>query len=471
MSESGNRKVSGKKGLGKLALFGIGAVVSVTSTRKGSKSWHGATLDWRRITHAEGTYHPEEHSEKARVSDHGTRVRISDLSRKTAIDAASLASSLASLFSYADSALELSVVGSDGSVHPVDQNVQLAGLEKEFEWSVPRDLPVDDDVRETLVSWGVTGLIVSAEKPLKSHIRGVTVYVNGRMANEPEFFDAAASSIAYTYITGYVNADLLDSVTPDVIATDRRAINWENPEAEELADALRATVQAVANERRKLREGKREDATKETVGTDGKAWASSIKGKQSTPVMNMLTTIHSEAVDLPPDTAKQMVSDLNAIAPPYADMFWRTLHPRVQSAIETLYRNEQYLSCVLEAHKTLVLMMREVTEDFDNAETYLFNTYLGDGKKLQLLRNLDASLLTPDSTRAFEDGHRDLSRGLHSAFRNPASHLPVVTLESIGLYSWQDCLDALSALSYTCRRIEHAAKSATANTDTPEVSS
>lgn len=37
-TESGNRRVSGKKGLGKLALFGIGRLIQVTTKRRGVES-------------------------------------------------------------------------------------------------------------------------------------------------------------------------------------------------------------------------------------------------------------------------------------------------------------------------------------------------------------------------------------------------------------------------------------------------
>lgn len=62
-------------------------------------------------------------------------------------------------------------------------------------------------------------------------MRGVAVYANARLVNEPESFGASDSSYAYAYLTGYIAVDGLDAIKPDVVATDRRAVNWDQPDA------------------------------------------------------------------------------------------------------------------------------------------------------------------------------------------------------------------------------------------------
>jgi HSP90 family molecular chaperone len=59
-SESGWRAVGGKKGLGKLALFGIGETILLTTKRRGASQNLHVALSWAEIKNATGTeYHPD----------------------------------------------------------------------------------------------------------------------------------------------------------------------------------------------------------------------------------------------------------------------------------------------------------------------------------------------------------------------------------------------------------------------------
>ena len=54
-SPSGKRKVTGRKGLGKLALFGIGDVIEVVTTKSGSKNRVKFVMDWGQAYKYQGT--------------------------------------------------------------------------------------------------------------------------------------------------------------------------------------------------------------------------------------------------------------------------------------------------------------------------------------------------------------------------------------------------------------------------------
>lgn len=119
-SESGARSVSGKKGLGKLALFGIGHEIEVLTTRAGNGEQLTLTMDWDALIGTEsGDYEPLSRIESADPSDHGTTVSVSRLTRSSDISASDLAESLSRLFQYSDSEVSLAVVGRDGTVIPV----------------------------------------------------------------------------------------------------------------------------------------------------------------------------------------------------------------------------------------------------------------------------------------------------------------------------------------------------------------
>lgn len=104
-SESGRRRVAGrKKGLGKLALFGIGERITIRTKRKGAPEWTIVSMDWEDLRQAAGgDYYPGTASQDADDPEtHGTEVLVERLKRKTAVDAPELASSLSQLFNYVD---------------------------------------------------------------------------------------------------------------------------------------------------------------------------------------------------------------------------------------------------------------------------------------------------------------------------------------------------------------------------------
>ena len=54
-------------------------------------------------------------------------------------------------------------------------------------------------------------------------------------------------------------------------------------------------------------------------------------------------------------------------------------------------------------------------------------------------------------------GHGLLARAIWKAFRNPISHELAADLRDSGLYTEQDCLDALGLLSHLFRRLDNSA--------------
>ena len=68
-SESRRRRVAGRKGLGKLALFGIGNRITIRTKRLGAPSWTVVTMDWDDLQKATGgDYYPDQSSQSATVS-------------------------------------------------------------------------------------------------------------------------------------------------------------------------------------------------------------------------------------------------------------------------------------------------------------------------------------------------------------------------------------------------------------------
>ncbi len=67
-------------------------------------------------------------------------------------------------------------------------------------------------------------------------------------------------------------------------------------------------------------------------------------------------------------------------------------------------------------------------------------------------------MLAPSTEDNMREGQRLLSEALWTGFRNPIQHEEVLELKSSGVFSYQDCLDALSLVSHLQRRVEFASK-------------
>ncbi|WP_338597159.1 TIGR02391 family protein [Saccharopolyspora sp. SCSIO 74807] len=455
-SESGRRTVSGKKGLGKLALFGIGHRVVVTTSRVGTGERLIVTMDWDDLigTH-DGDYRPDSTTESGEVADHGTSVEVSRLTRGSEVSPSDLAESLSRLFQYSDSEVELVVVRRDGQELPVTRDLRLNSVTSEFRWRVPEDLEAN---REDSVAVGLTGAVVAAEKPLPTQMRGITVYTNGRLANEPEFFGASDSSYAYAYLTGYVSADSLDAITPDVVATDRRAVNWDHPDAASIRTQLKRMVEEIALHRRRLRDEKKKRNLEAETGVDSDTWVDTVKGPERRSLRELINIIESEDTDMSDESRGRAVKSLKGLAPPYADLVWRHLHPSIQQASARYFKNEDYHQALVEGCKAYVADLRVVADMRNESESSLFGKALGEGKPVQFAQSFRAGdpAISGESANNLENGQRDLAKAIWSAFRNPLSHEPLETIRELDVITHHDCLDALSLMSHLRRRLDGA---------------
>jgi hypothetical protein len=314
LSESGRRTVSGKKGLGKLALFGVGRRIEVATTREGSADLWTVVMEWTDLTGTtDGDYRPKSVRTSTHAGGHGTTVTVSDLTRTSDVRASELAVSLARLFHYSDDEVALRVVDRDGAEISVTRQLRLDSVDAEFQWIVPDEL---GDIGQRLADWGIEGSIVAARKPLPTPMRGLTVYTSGRLANEPEFFGAPDSSYAYAYITGFLSIDILDAIQPDVVATDRRSINWDNEEAAPIRELLQELVAEIGRLHRQLRREKRDEEIKDKVGVSPDEWADTIQGPEREPLRELLSVIDSDESDFSDEDRERAVVSLRSVAPP-----------------------------------------------------------------------------------------------------------------------------------------------------------
>jgi len=272
-SKKFKRLPTGKKGLGKLALFGLAKTITVSTRQNGQLNEF--VLDWDDLMKAKGTYHPRAGriKEITKNSD-GTLITLTGLKRKSQFDFPGLADSLSRLFIFDDS-FKVVIESPSGDRTAIDNERKYKTLAIEFRWNLESTLLVP---AESEYSGKLSGELLTSEKPTapSSGLRGITLFSRGKLVNAPEFFSSSASSHFYQYLTGWIKVDFVDLLPEDVISTNRQSVDWEHPEMAKLRNFLSGIVSQVNTDWRKRRKEAKDKELKKKTGIDTKKWVDTM---------------------------------------------------------------------------------------------------------------------------------------------------------------------------------------------------
>lgn len=247
------RSFMGRKGIGKLAPFGIAKTVDVVTANAnadGVVAVHWLRFDLRGMLaqgDGEVVYKPTMVADGVAPSDLplkedtfgevsefsrfvaaskgvGTLVLMSDLSLSRSIPAGQLIASLGSRFT----------VATEGRMIIEVNGVQV-GIDNAlpaFEFRIPESGKITENVGGREVSYWV-GFVERADWPQDQ--AGVGVYAHGKIAQDRPFtFGVRGKEIFARYMLGFVEANWLDEFEGDLISTDRTSVNWDTEETREL---------------------------------------------------------------------------------------------------------------------------------------------------------------------------------------------------------------------------------------------
>lgn len=262
----GGRLPMGRKGIGKLAGFGIAHTVDVLSVpnpkHRTDIDVAGRTLCWLRFKLdgillasqpiGESGYHPEViadnvavdeldsliQSQKLEVTlkdfkdfvaagEGGVCIHLHDTTLKKSINIDQLLSSLGHRFTVTMLRPDFTVKVNDKPVNPKSAlptflEYRVGSIETLLKDTIKIN-GVDREVR----FWAGFVSLKDAEWPIEN--AGVGVYAHGKIAQDrPFFFGVKGKEIFSRYIYGVVEADWLDELPDDVVSTDRRSINWDD---------------------------------------------------------------------------------------------------------------------------------------------------------------------------------------------------------------------------------------------------
>ena len=265
VSEGKKRKVTGKKGLGKLAVFGIANIIEVYSVKEGIKNAFSINYDEMKAQN-EAEYNPKIICENEKVDEkNGTIIKIKEIKQNKIMNIDELAYNLSRRFSFYDKDFKVKLINEDsGEEKDITKSIYFDNLEKEFEWKFPEDFLNElNSVEEfkRLKDHNITGRVYTKSTPLRKKDSGFLLYVRNKLASENVFFDDRANDSFNSYVTGFFNIDFIDdSNEEDYISTARQYILWEETESTmQLKRDLNKLISKISSLWREKRKEKKDE--------------------------------------------------------------------------------------------------------------------------------------------------------------------------------------------------------------------
>ncbi|MDP3909031.1 MAG: ATP-binding protein [Gemmatimonadales bacterium] len=250
------RQVMGRKGIGKLAPFGICHEIEVVTAggARGPQGFRVSNLILRyedMLTEDEEPYNPIVGPlDDTFLPETGTRITLRRFDRRRVPDGPALNRQLAARF---------------GLVRP-DWRVQVVDSVAAGDTFVIGDLPIQklegteirlEDRPVPMPNGGpvlpVRGWVAYASVPYKDEaMAGIRIFARGKLVAQTRDFDIQSGFTGEykmrSYLVGEVHADWLDEGDEDLVRSDRQDILWNSEKGEALRDWGQALIRALAGQ-------------------------------------------------------------------------------------------------------------------------------------------------------------------------------------------------------------------------------
>lgn len=459
-SSPGGRLVIGKKGLGKLAFFGISHQIDVNTKKDNVRN--SFALNWDDIIHSEGSYNPTviAQNESCSGEDDGTVITLKDIQRVTNFDPEAIADGLSKLF-ILDDDFKIFIKHNDEPEFLVSNDRKYESLNIEFTWSVPEDIKAKSEYGKASE---IHGVLITTKTPIppNTNMRGISLFSRGKLVNIPEYFSDSTSSHFFSYLTGTLSVDFIDDLDEDVIDTNRQSMNWDNPQMADLRQHLQKVIRWVESEWRKLRAKSQSTKFKDKIGVDIDEWRRHLPKDIDASLSPIIESLSSnlEFPEKEQDAARS-IEELHKLIPEYPYLHWRHLHPALKSVVFDYYKAGDYYTAVFEGVKKYINEVKTKSTSTLTDHALLENVFQNASPVLSVTEGFtkpDGNNFEADTIKNIKEGHRMLAIAMWQAFRSPIAHEVVADLRDSEVYTEQDCLDALGLLSHLFHRLEKSTK-------------
>ena len=441
------RFVTGRKGLGKLAMFGIANIVGVITVKDGKRNHF--QMDWDKIetatTRDEYFADISEKDTNTKEKD-GTIVYLEGIKRKTKIDVNKLAIDLSRRFEYGNG-FDARITENTGTPVNITSDLKFEDIDIEFEFELNQ---VDLEGKCAQFKDKIKGVIKTARKPLPKELQGISLFARKKLVNESTSFESSSSHF-FRYAYGILDIDFIEDDEEDLVATNRRSLDWDN---EKLTDLKECLVSILNKKEREWREKRAKVVLKkmsEKIGFDYGEYISTIPEDKKEAVDSIVKRF---TVD--PENEVESIKTLLELIPEYPEYHWRSLHADLQNSsdIYHAYTNKNFVSAVKYAWDVFERKLKKVSGSrlsgaaLINKELSADNSF--DKEELEDF----AKILDSDDTEQNIKNFRFFLAQVICKAGNIARHNELkekredVDFEKT-LFSGQQCLDVLSMMSYS----------------------
>ena len=231
-SKKNGRKVIGKKGVGKLAVFGIADKITVNTIKDGEENEFTMRLSEIEKQNGSKTYEPKVLKKNKKTDkSNGTKIILEDIKRTSGFDSDKLGIQLAKMFSIFTNKNEINekikfyveIIHNSESPFILTNELKYKSLSSkaEFSWNFPDDFKEKCKEMSYANDKNITGTIYTSEKPLNGNETGIVLYSRGKLVENNTFFSNRANDFVHAYMTGYFHVNFVDEEKKDLISTDR----------------------------------------------------------------------------------------------------------------------------------------------------------------------------------------------------------------------------------------------------------
>lgn len=298
-----NRKVTGKKGIGKLSVFGICKEIYVESCK--DKKINAFIMNYDELLNRPAndasplTLKPEIDDIDTDKKSY-TKIILKNLTRKSKISIGHTSDSILTRLNIFDKNFKCILQDEknkkDCKELTKEARVTLIEEGRQFFWNLPEsfdDLGVDAHTKTFFTEKGITGKIITTKDTIKEAFKGITLYARGKLANNPEFYDVKLSnSHAYSYMSGEIHIDYMDEDTEDdYISTARNSLIWENEEARILKVHLQEVIKKIGKDWRNKRINARDKELREDHGINTTWYETTMQSGHDRKLAKKITDI------------------------------------------------------------------------------------------------------------------------------------------------------------------------------------
>ncbi|WP_329759716.1 BbrUII/HgiDII family restriction enzyme [Stenotrophomonas geniculata] len=275
-SDTKGRKVMGRKGIGKLAMFSLADTIEVWSKKVDADpvAVKISVDNLKAAIKKNGDYQLELAGDTVKWADGqtGTKIVLSSLSKGTDKTEAFLRPRIARRFSVIGQLEDFKVVINDREVSPQDRGYHS---DIQFWWDLDdktrsEEMPLatnlasdeagnpcvarlDDVVIVDQQVRHLRGFISTVFKPamLKKtddNINQISLFANGRVFQEDMLRDIGNSRVFNSYLVGEIHADFLDSDGVDRATANREAVKQGDPAVTAVREWLKAKLAIIAEQ-------------------------------------------------------------------------------------------------------------------------------------------------------------------------------------------------------------------------------